>query len=155
MPVQVRVAVLSDTHVRSYAELPLKMRDALAEVDLIVHAGDFVARDVLEGLKRAKKVKAVRGNMDSYELQEMLPDRETITVRGKTIGVTHGFGSPQGIEERVRRMFHEVDVVVYGHSHVARNEVVGGVLLFNPGRGNRSFGLLTIGDEIKGEIVEL
>jgi len=36
-----RLAVLTDTHVGSMQELPGPMLKALADVDLIVHAGDF------------------------------------------------------------------------------------------------------------------
>ena len=42
-----RVAVLTDTHVGSIQELPGQMLKALAEVDLIVHAGDFTESTVL------------------------------------------------------------------------------------------------------------
>jgi hypothetical protein len=55
-----------------------------------------------------------------------------------------------------------VDVIVYGHSHRAMNEVVQGVLLFNPGTasgfsssGVHSIGILECGDTVKGEIIEL
>jgi len=53
----------------------------------------------------------------------------------------------------VRALFDEVDVVIYGHSHVAQNEVIDGILFFNPGRARESFGILTIGEEVRGETV--
>lgn len=150
-----RIGVLCDTHALSFSEIPFKMRDALARLDLIVHAGDIVGRDVLDGLSRLKEVKAVRGNMDSQELQRLLPEKEIISTGGKKIGIVHGSGGPQGIEERVRKMFDEVDVIIYGHSHVPQNRVIDGILFFNPGRCDRSFGVLTIGEETAGEIVKL
>jgi hypothetical protein len=58
--------------------------------------------------------------------------------------------------------FNEVDVIVYGHSHRPMNEVVHGVLLFNPGTasgfsssGVHTIGILECGDTVKGEIVDL
>ena len=150
-----RIGVLSDTHARLLGEIPQEVIKALSKVDLIVHAGDIVTLEVLEGLRQLGEVKAVQGNMDSAELKGMLPDRELVLVGGKKIGVTHGSGSPWGIEHRVRELFDEVDVIIYGHTHEARKELIGGVLFFNPGRARNSFGILTVEEDIKGEIVKL
>jgi uncharacterized protein len=151
----VKIAVLSDTHMLSFHEIPEKTRDALSRVDLIVHCGDFVARDVLEGLKRINDVRAVCGNMDSNELKLILPEKEVFIAGAKRIGVIHGWGAPWGIEDRVRRMFERLDVIVYGHSHVPHSKVIDGTLFFNPGRGQKCYGLLTINDRIETEIINL
>lgn len=150
-----KIGVVSDTHVTSFADVPDRILLALAEVDLIIHAGDFVARDVLDGLKRLGEVKAVWGNMDSDELKRILPEKELLLIEGKRIGVTHGSGSPYGIEDRVSRMFEDVDVIVYGHSHQSKNEVKKGILFFNPGQARNSFGILTVGEQVRGEIINL
>ena len=117
-----RIAVLSDTHAASVEDIAGKIIDHLATVDLIVHAGDFVARDVLEGLKKLKAVKAVRGNMDSDELRNLLPEKEIFTVGNKRIGVTHGWGAPFRIERRVKSVFpgEKLDAIIFGHSHFSR-----------------------------------
>jgi putative phosphoesterase len=150
-----RIGVLSDTHVASPAEIPERILTALADVDLIVHAGDFVAKGVLDGLKQIGEVKAVRGNMDSEELKRLLPEKELLNIEGRKIGVIHGWGSPLGIEDRVGGMFKDVDIIIFGHSHHAKNEVKNSVLFFNPGRARDSFGVLTIDKEVKGEIIKL
>ncbi|MDH5695550.1 MAG: metallophosphatase family protein [Dehalococcoidia bacterium] len=150
-----RIGVVSDTHVTSFAEVPDKILIALAEVDLIIHAGDFVTKDVFDGLKRLVEVKAVWGNMDSNELKRILPDKELLLVGEKRIGITHGWGGPHGIEDKVRQMFEDVDVIIYGHSHQPKNEIKGGILFFNPGQARNSFGILTVGQEVKGEIIRL
>jgi putative phosphoesterase len=150
-----KIGVVSDTHVTSLAEIPEKILLALAEVDLIIHAGDFVTKDVLDGLKRLGEVKAVQGNMDSDELKRILPEKELVVIEGKRIGIIHGWGSPYGIDDRVGKMFSDVDVIVYGHSHYSQNEVKKGILFFNPGRAKNSFGILTIGEEVRGEIINL
>ena len=36
-----RIGVISDTHAYTLSEVPDPIRKALAEVDLIIHAGDF------------------------------------------------------------------------------------------------------------------
>jgi putative phosphoesterase len=150
-----KIGVISDTHVTSLAELPEKLLQALAEVDMIIHAGDFVSREVLEGLKGLGEVKAVQGNMDSAELKRILPERELLVIEGKRIGIIHGWGSPYGIDDRVGKMFKEVDAIVYGHSHYSQNEVKNGVLFFNPGKARDSFGILTVGQKISGQIIKL
>jgi putative phosphoesterase len=151
----VRIGVISDSHVTSFAELPGQIVRTLNEADLIVHAGDFVARDVLEGLKRLGEVKAVRGNMDSDELKRILPEKEVVVIEGRRVGIIHGWGAPEGIDERVGGMFEDVDIIIYGHSHHPHNELKRGVLFFNPGRARDSFGILTIGQGVSGEIIKL
>ncbi len=150
-----RLGVLSDSHVASFDQLNDRILTALAEVDLIVHAGDFVAKDVLDGLKRMGEVRAVRGNMDSDEIKKILPEKELLEIEGKKIGIIHGWGSPYGIDERVGNVFSGVDIIIYGHSHYPQNETKNSVLFFNPGQARNSFGILTIGAEVSGEIIKL
>ena len=150
-----RIAVLADTHVKTLEHLSKKMIDAISTVDLIIHAGDFTDLQVLKELKQLRGVKAVQGNMDSMELKILLPVKEIVEIENKRIGVTHGSGSPWGIEERVRKMFESdrIDIIVYGHSHQSQNKVIDDILLFNPGKATESFGILTIDEEAKGEII--
>lgn len=150
-----RIGVISDTHARTLGEIRPSILTALAETDLIVHAGDFTQMAVLEGLKALGEVKAVYGNMDSGELRSLLPLKELFVVNGKNIGLIHGWGGPWGIADRVREKFGDVDVIIYGHSHESFNQLVRGSLLFNPGVARSSFGLLTIGEEIKAEIIRI
>ncbi|HEY50860.1 MAG TPA: metallophosphoesterase [Dehalococcoidia bacterium] len=148
-----RIGVISDTHVQTIEDVPLSILKAMEDVDLIIHAGDITERAVLEGLREIGEVKAVHGNMDSGELKRMLPDRRTIDIGEKQIGLIHGSGGPWGMAERVRPLFGEVDVIIFGHSHLSFNEYIRGTLMFNPGRARDSFGILTIDKEIKAEIL--
>ena len=150
-----RIGVLSDTHIHLAEEIPAEVITAFSKVELIVHAGDFVGSEVLDGLKQLGEVKAVHGNVDSMKLRSLLPEKEIFTVGNKKIGVAHGWGSPEGIENRVKEMLGDVDIIIYGHSHRAKIEQVGKTLFFNPGPGWQSFGILTIDDAVKGEIVKI
>jgi len=150
-----RIGVISDTHVRTIDELPAKILKTLAGVDLIVHAGDFTDKAVLDGLRNIGEVKAIAGNMDSGELHKALPSKELFSLGGKKIGLTHGSGGPRGIADRVRELFDDADIIIYGHSHEACNRYVKGSLMFNPGQARDSFGILTLGDEIQAEIVRI
>lgn len=150
-----KLGVISDTHSRTIDEIPVAIRKALADVDLIIHAGDFTHKAVLDRLRTIGEVKAVHGNMDSGELKEVLPEKESFEVNGRRIGLIHGSGAPWGIAERVRRQFEGVDIIVFGHSHEPCNRYIQGVLLFNPGLARDSFGLLTVSDVIKGQILRV
>jgi len=150
-----RIAMLADTHVNNVEDLPKKIIKALSTVDLIIHAGDFTDVQLLRDLEELSKVKAVQGNMDSTELKAILPAKAIVEIKNKRIGITHGSGSPWGIEERVRKVFESdrIDILVYGHSHQSQNKVIKDILLLNPGKATDSFGILTIGAGVKGEII--
>jgi len=148
-----RIAVLSDTHASGVDRIPAKTLEALAGVDLIVHAGDFTERAVLQGLKAIGEVRAVHGNMDSAELKTLLPQKELFVLNGKTVGLTHGWGPPWGLAGRVRKLFDDANLVIFGHSHVPWNQTVNGTLLFNPGSARGTYGLITIEDEIRAEVI--
>jgi putative phosphoesterase len=151
----VKIAVLADTHVSLFKHIPEKIIDAISTVDLIIHAGDFTDVQVLKKLKQLGEVKAVQGNMDSIELRTVLPVKEILEIENKRIGITHGSGSPRGIEERVRKMFESdwIDIIIYGHSHQSQNKVIDDILFFNPGKARDSFGILTIDGGVRGEII--
>lgn len=150
-----KIAVLSDTHVTSLDDMPRKILDYLSTMDLIVHAGDFITLNVLEGLNKLGKVKAVHGNMDSNELRNSLPEKEIIEVGSKRIGITHGWGPPWEMESKVKTMFpdEKLDAIIFGHSHFPQNKVIDAILFFNPGKASQSFGILTVEEDIKGEII--
>ena len=150
-----KIGVISDTHAQTMEDIPLAIMEALEDVDFIIHAGDFAERVVLEGFREIAEVKAVYGNMDSGELKRMLPDKRIIDVEGRQVGLVHGSGGPWGMAERVRPLFGDIDVIIFGHSHLSFNEYIRGTLMFNPGRARDSFGILTIEKEIKAEILRV
>ena len=71
------------------------------------------------------------------------------------MGLTHGSGSPWGIAGRVRKMFGAADIIIFGHSHQPYNQLMDGCLLFNPGCARNSCGIITIDDEVTGEIIDI
>jgi len=110
-----KLIALSDTHLES--DLPEKLVELAKGADLILHAGDFVVKDVYDSLAGLGRVEAVCGNADSPELKMLLPERKVIDVDGVRIGLVHRAShSPgPGTEMLAREM--EVDVLVYGHLH--------------------------------------
>lgn len=157
-----KIGVISDTHLAVPDDrLEKIVRDHFQGVDLILHAGDIVDIGVLEAFGDTE-VCAVSGNMDHASVRDMFPEKQVIEIEGWRIGLIHGWGSPSGLEERVLGEFEDVACVVYGHSHRPNNEVIDGVLLFNPGSptDNRfaksnSVGILDVGERIVGTVVNL
>jgi uncharacterized protein len=148
----VRVGVVTDTHVGEHLpELPPEVEEALAGVDLVIHAGDLVLPGVQRRLEALAPVVAVRGNHDDEAGRADLPREVLVRIAGRRIGVTHGTrsralegaggvlslarGRPSmlGFERALRRRFDAVDVVVCGHVHMPVHRVVGGALVFSPG----------------------
>ena len=150
-----KIGVISDTHARTIDGVPTAILKALETVDLIVHAGDFTEKAVLDGLTAIAEVKAVSGNMDSRELKRVLRRTELFVFGRKRIGLVHGSGGPWGIAERVQEIFTGADIVIFGHSHEPCNRYIRGILLFNPGPARNSFGLVTIDDRIRAEIMRV
>lgn len=160
-----KILVLSDTHIpRAAHDLPQKVYDAIQDVDMIIHAGDFVEKEILDKLKSLRETKAVYGNMDSSAIRHLLNPKEIIVIGKRRIGLTHGYGAPNELTETVRTEFPAgVDAIVFGHSHSPVNMVKDGVLYFNPGTPTdtvfataNSYGILEVTDaKIAGRIVKL
>lgn len=158
-----RIAVISDTHIPKAAQdLPESVYNELENVDLILHAGDLVEMAVLQKLQNIAPTRAVQGNMDMDEVKAALPEKDIIEVEKFKIGLIHGYGSPGRLVTTVSNEFKNVDVIVFGHSHSPFSERVKNTLFFNPGSPTdkifapyNSFGILEVGEEIKGRIIRL
>jgi len=157
-----KIGVISDTHLKeNCSELERIYDTYLKDVDLILHAGDVVDINVLD-VFLPKKVEVVAGNMDLSNVRDQFPIKKVIKIKGFKIGLIHGWGSPKGIEERIRNEFTNIDCLVYGHTHNPVNHVKDGILFFNPGSATEKFytkrntlGILEISDQINGRIIKL
>ena len=155
-----RYGVLSDTHMMAPDDEWLEaVNRAFKGLDAILHAGDITNLSVLDALAPTR-VLAVAGNMDSGAAAMTLPVSRIIEAEGKKIGLIHGWGAKEGLEDKVRSHFDRVDCIVFGHSHRPTNYKKGGVLFFNPGSarpggGAPTAGILTVDKEISGSIIEL
>ena len=147
------MGIISDTHGRLRPEALA----ALADSDLLLHAGDVGEPDIVERLTAIAPLHAVRGNVDDGEWAHDLPLLLSLDLERVSLLLYHGHVGPPA--ERVAA----AQVIVQGHSHrpeVARRE---GKLYVNPGSaGRRRFGLpVTVarlridGDDVEAELVEL
>lgn len=131
------IGLVADTHGLFRPEL----REALAGVSLILHAGDVGGASVLRALREIAPVQAVCGNVDD-PADPSLSARLALTLCGRTVHVSHGdeLGSPT--PARLLRTYAS-DVVVFGHTHRAVIERAGDRLVVNPGAaGPRRFDLM-------------
>ena len=130
-----RIGIVSDTHLpRGSRAIPADCLERLAASDAILHAGDLIELSVLELLQAlGPPVHAIRGNVDSAELQARLPLVRTVQADGATIAMIHDAGPAVGRLARMRRRFPQADAVVFGHSHLPLHEERDGFAIFNPG----------------------
>jgi putative phosphoesterase len=156
------LGLLSDTHMpHRMKQLPAAALDALAGVNLILHAGDVDDPTALDPLQKIAPVHAVRGNFHLQDFSDggaALPAVVELRLAGHRVVLTHGhrpglFGfwlkglhvgalwlglTDNGLlnrraVRRLARLYPEADLIIFGHSHRAHVEWVGGTLLVNPG----------------------
>jgi putative phosphoesterase len=130
-----KLAIISDTHMpKGGRRLPDACVERLRGADVILHAGDLVAVEVLTMLEAiGPPVLAVHGNVDEPELLLRLPRVRLVDAAGATILMTHDGGPAARRLQRLRRRFAQCDAVVFGHSHIPLYEEEGGFQIFNPG----------------------
>ena len=127
------IGVISDTHGR----ISKQALDALEGSHAIIHAGDVGSPKVIKALEEIAHVYPVRGNTDRSLWAESLPVYQLVELGGKLFYVIHDIGMIDVNLESMR-----VDAVIYGHSHVPKEERKRGVLYFNPGSaGPKRFNL--------------
>jgi uncharacterized protein len=151
------IGLISDTH----GLMRPRVHEALAGVELILHAGDVGGDEILDELELIAPVLAVYGNTDAPG-RPRLADSIERTIGGISIHVSHGHevGSPTPARLLAR---YSAQVIVYGHTHRQHVAHVDDRLLVNPGAAGAkrfnlqpSVGRLTIRDgRAEVEIVAL
>lgn len=127
---------MSDTHLPKRArELPVPLLAELPRADVVLHAGDWVDTATLDLLEsRCRRLVGVHGNNDGPDLQARLPEVARVEIGGLRFGVVHETGAAQGREARCAARFPDLDVLVFGHSHIPWDTTApGGLRLLNPG----------------------
>lgn len=157
----VTVAVIADTHAKKLEELPGKVISALRRADMVIHLGDFTSKELLEKLRQLGNFCGIAGNHDNGIIHQGLKEMEVLEIGGKKVGLIHGLIWPFGSQKRMKSLFekHQVDVILYGHTHLATSRFVDGTFMFNPGTltgqfpaSNCSFGLITLNHTISAKI---
>ncbi len=142
------ILILSDTHGVKIKILAAVRR--FPDVDMILHLGDYSRdADYIRTLTD-KPVYNVRGNCDLGQTAEA---ELLLSVEGVKILLVHGH--KQNVKTSLLGLSlyaqeKEVDVVLFGHTHISTEQYHQDVLLYNPGslgepRGMRpTVGLMTV-----------
>ncbi len=131
------IGLISDTH----GLVRASVFDALAGVELILHAGDVGGRDVLVELETIAPVLGVFGNTDAPD-HPSLEDERVHEAGGVTIHVSHGHELGRPTPAALLAAYPQ-DVLVYGHTHRQLIMRADGRLVVNPGAaGPRRFDLV-------------
>ncbi|WP_158734725.1 metallophosphoesterase family protein [Alteribacillus sp. YIM 98480] len=155
-----KVIVMADTHMpKKSIKFPSRLCQELENAELIIHAGDWQTLEVYEELKKFGEVHGVYGNVDDEDIIQQLPKKKVIDLDGWKIGIVHGDGEKKTTEKRAMEAFEEeLDVIIFGHSHLPLLRYIGKTMLFNPGSATDkrklpfySFGKLTLSEEIHAE----
>lgn len=131
-----KIGVVSDTHLyNKNARLPQALWQGLLDVDLILHAGDWISLHVAEELEAIAPLDGVAGNNDGFDIVDRFGKQKLLQVGGLTVGIIHGDGYGRSTEQRAWEAFfaQSPDIIIFGHSHVPYKEQRGKTLLFNPG----------------------
>jgi|SRR5438477_5952695 len=122
--------------------------DALRGSQHIIHAGDVGAPEILEQLQQIAPVTAIRGNVDKGAWARNLPETEVVEFGDVSLYVLHDLAKLD-----LKPATSGFKAVIYGHSHVPKQEEREGVLYFNPGSaGPKRFRLpVTVGKLFLGE----
>jgi putative phosphoesterase len=132
----VRLLLIADTHVPLRArDLPAQVWDEVTKADVVFHAGDWVALELLDELEsRSARLVACWGNNDGPALRARLPERADVTLSGVHFTVVHETCAATGRETRMSRLYPHSDVLVFGHSHIPWDTTTTtGLRLLNPG----------------------
>jgi putative phosphoesterase len=131
-----KLLLISDTHLPVRAKkLPEQVWAAVDVADVVIHAGDWVSVELLDELtERADRLIGCWGNNDGPELRQRLPEVARETLDGLRVAVVHETGGKQGRELRCEKAFPDVDLLVFGHSHIPWDTMSPrGLRLLNPG----------------------
>ena len=163
-----KILVLSDTHISTTIDkLPREIIKETKDVDMCLHAGDFTGYKLFKDLSHISNLYGVYGNMDTARIKEELPAHRIINVEDIRIALTHGAGMSRGtidlINQTFKDDFADIDIFIFGHSHLTMNKIVNGKIYFNPGSPTdkifspyNSYGILEVnGRKIKRRMIKI
>jgi putative phosphoesterase len=148
--------IISDSH-GNYPSV-FKSLELAGTVDHIIHLGDGIEdAKIIEDVLSRKVIK-VSGNCDGITTE---PDEIVIKINNQKIMITHGdkYLVKNGLSLLFQKaVYEDIDVILYGHTHLAAVETINNILFVNPGNLHKSckvnsYAILTLSnDESNAEI---
>lgn len=115
-----RIAVISDTH----GMLRKEVLDYAGNCEAILHAGDTGKREIIQNLKEIAPVYVVRGNIDKEWTD--VPEELCFGLYGFNFYMVHN-------KKYIKADISKTDIIIYGHSHIYKEEYLNNILYLNPG----------------------
>lgn len=157
-----RILVVSDTHGSIQSVIEYIEREE--RFDMFVHLGDYTEDGKTISAMTGIESIVIKGNCDY--LDEKSPEEYTFELYGKKIFMTHGHN--YGVKRDMGSLFYrakelDIDIVLFGHTHIAMSIEHEGIALFNPGSSSEprlgekpSIGVLEIAEGVfKKNIIKL
>ena len=112
------IGLISDTH----CLWDKRVRDFLAPVDAIWHAGDFGNLATFDAIAAFKPLTAVYGNCDGAEIRRCCPPVQAFTLEGMKVLLMHIGGYPGRYDSKALQLIaaHRPNLFVCGHSHILK-----------------------------------
>lgn len=133
-----KIGLLSDTH----GWINPRLYDYFESCAEVWHAGDIGDIKTADELAAFRPLRAVYGNIDNHIVRAAYPAVQNFLVDETRVIMTHIGGVPGRYEKGVRDLIslHKPDLIICGHSHIARIEYdkAGKFLFVNPGAAGRS-----------------
>ena len=155
------IGVVSDTH----GYLNPRVPELFQGVDHILHAGDIEDSGIIAALAEIAPVTVVRGNNDRTGPESLYPEEVSLQLEGFGFYLTHIVKPPKKPDDPAITAYKKraVDIVVYGHSHIAFQQEIENILFFNPGAAGKrrfkvvpSIGFLELeAGRVEGKIIPL
>jgi len=140
------IGILSDTH----GSLNPDIEAFIQQCDIALHAGDMMGADSLRALKpKMGQTFAVKGNNDAHSTWEPedhailddIPDQVTLHLPGGMLVMEHAhrvWDRDVGlIHQALRRDHPDVELIVYGHTHIRTIDDQRHPPVINPGAAGR------------------
>jgi putative phosphoesterase len=126
-----RICVISDTH--RHASSIDALADKIKAVDVLIHLGDNVDDVAIIEKYYKGRIINVKGNCD-FSVGK--PNDRLEEVCGKKIFLTHGhrYSVKEGLSKlKYKALETGADIVLYGHTHIAKIDYEEGIWYINPG----------------------
>lgn len=113
-----KIGLLSDTH----GWLNPKIYEFFKDCDEIWHAGDIGSDDVAIELSAFKRLRAVYGNIDDWDIRADYPQFQIFNIEEVKVVMTHIGGYPNAYAPGIRQLLLEEkpDIFISGHSHILK-----------------------------------
>lgn len=134
------ILVLSDSHGNTGKFK--NIIDRHPKIEFVIHLGDYgidVSR--ISDICGTVTTEAVRGNCDR---ESIFPLEKVLQLLGKRIFITHGhnYGVKSSLNSLVVKGKKEkANLILYGHTHIPKVEMLEGIWIVNPGSIARPKGL--------------